>query len=106
MASRSDDPASTTYLYNHFAERFFGCHNDQDLRGCAARLRRDPMFAGAQVLSKSSRVEFVVDDFERFMAVVWMILLHKNVHRYTEDQHREVIEWVYANLWSRRVPLV
>jgi membrane protein DedA with SNARE-associated domain len=32
MASRSDDPASTTWLYNHFADRFFGCHNDQDLK--------------------------------------------------------------------------
>ena len=64
------------------------------------------MFAGAQVLTKSSRVEFFVDDFEQFMAVVWMILLHPNVHRFTEGQRREVTEWVYANLWSRGLPLV
>jgi hypothetical protein len=38
MASRSDDPASTTWLYNHFADRFFGCHNDQDLKACAEEL--------------------------------------------------------------------
>jgi len=70
MASRSDDPASTTWLYNHFADRFFGCHNDQDLQACAEQLRADPFFADAQVLSKSSRVDFFVEDFEVFMAVV------------------------------------
>ena len=37
------------------------------------------------------------------MAVVWMILLHPNVHRFTEEQQREVIEWVYAQpVESRR----
>jgi hypothetical protein len=106
MASRSDDPASTTWLYNHFAGRFFGRHNDQDLLAAAEELRGDPRFAGAQVLSKPSRVEFFVDDFEQFMAVVWMILLHPNVHQFTEEQQREVIEWVYENLWSRGLPLV
>jgi hypothetical protein len=106
MASTSDDPTSTTWLYNHFAGRFFGHHNDQDLRACAAELSADPLFAGAQVLTTSSRVEFFVDDFEQFMAVVWMILLHPNVHAFAEDQQREVIDWVYANLWSRGLPLV
>lgn len=106
MASTSDDPASTTYLYNHFAGKFFAHHNDQDLRACAAGLAADPAFADAQVLSKSSRVEFFVDDFEQFMAVVWMILLHPNVHHFAEDQQREVVEWVYGNLWSRGLPLV
>jgi len=106
MASRSDDPTSTTWLYNHFAGRFFGHHNDQDLLECATTLRADPVFAEAQVLTKSSRVEFFVDDFEQFMAVVWMILLHPNVHRFSEEQQREVTEWVYANLWSRGQPLV
>ncbi len=106
MASRSDDPTSTGWLYNHFAQKFFGCHNDQDLRVCAEQLRGDPRFAAAQVLDKSSRVEFFVDDFAQFMAVVWMILLHPNVHQYTDEQQREVIEFVYAKLWSRGLPLV
>jgi hypothetical protein len=106
MASKSDDPTSTTWLYNHFAGEFFHHHNDQDLLVCAAELTADPVFAGAQVLTKSSRVEFFVDDFERFMAVVWMILLHPNVHRFSEEQQREVTEWVYANLWSCGQPLV
>lgn len=106
MASKSADPTSTTWLYNHFAGRFFNHHNDQDLLACAKERAADPVFAGAQVLTKSSRVEFFVDDFERFMAVVWMILLHPNVHRFDEEQQREVTEWVYANVWSRGQPLV
>ena len=58
------------------------------------------------MLKRSSRVEFFVNDFEQFMAVVWMILLHPNVHRFSNAQQCEVIEWVYANLWSRGQPLV
>jgi hypothetical protein len=106
MARHSTDPTSTTWLYNHFADRFFGCQNDQDLRACADELARKPSFAGAQILSKSSRVEFFVADFERFMAVVWMILLHPNVHRFSEEQQIEVIEFVYSTLWSHGLPLV
>jgi hypothetical protein len=106
MSSRSDDPTSTTWLYNHFAMKFFGSHNDQDLLACANQLRTDPTLADAQILTKSSRVEFFVDDFERFMAVVWMILLHPNVHNFSEAQQREVIKYVYDNLWSRGLPLI
>lgn len=106
MASHSGDPTTTTWLYNYFAQRFFGCRNDQDLRACADALRADPRLAGAQVLEKTSRVEFFVDDFEQFMAVVWMILLHPRVHQFSKEQQREVTEWVYENLWSRGLPLV
>lgn len=106
MASRSDFPTSTTWLYNYFADRFFGHRNDQDLQACARRLQADPRFGDAQVLSKSTRVNFFVDDFEIFMAVLWMILLHPNVHRFSEEQQREVIEWAYEHMWSRGLPLV
>jgi hypothetical protein len=106
MASHSDDDTTTTWLYNHYAERFFGCRNDQDLIACANQLRTDPRMSDAQILTKSSRVEFFVDDFEQFMAVVWMILLHPNVHAFSEEQQTEVIEWVYGRLWSQSIPLV
>ncbi len=106
MASQSDDPATTTWLYNHFAEKFFDCHNDQDLLACAGELAAEPRLKQAQLQTATSRVEFFVDDFEQFMAVVWMILLHPNVHRFTEPQQREVIDWVYDNLWSVGQPLV
>jgi hypothetical protein len=106
MASRDDDRTTTTWLYNHFAERFFGCHNDQDLRASAADLHHDPRFAGARIVSTSNRIRFFVPDFEQFMAVVWMILLHPRVHQFNEDQQREVIEYVYTNLWCQDRPLL
>jgi hypothetical protein len=106
MASRSDDPTSTTWLYNHFAHRFFGSSNDQDLRACAEDLRADARFADAQIQCTPHRVEFFVPDFEQFMAVVWMILLHPNVHNFSLDQQREVTDYVYSNLWSRGLPLL
>lgn len=31
---------------------------------------------------------------------------HPNVHRFSEDQQREVTEWIYEHLWSRGLPLV
>lgn len=106
MASHSDDPTTTTGLYNHFAGRFFGHRNDQDLEEFANELRHDSRLHDAQILNKRSRVEFFVDDFGQFMAVVWMILLHPDVHRFSPSQQQEVIEFVYEQLWSRRRPLV
>ncbi len=106
MASGGDDPSTTTWLYNQFAGRFCGAHNDQDLGGFARDLARDRRLGGARVCSKSTRVDFFVDDFERFMGVVWMILLYPNVHHYTRAQMLEIIEHVYDRLWRRGVPLV
>jgi hypothetical protein len=106
MASRSDDPRSTTRLYQHFAGRFFGVDNDQDLAAFARSLRREPLGDEQQIAVKSSLVDFWVDDFERFMSVVWMILLYPNVHRYTLDQRIEITEHVYAQLWRRHRPLL
>lgn len=42
MASRPDNPMSVMWLYDHFARRFFGHRNDQELQECAAELRGDP----------------------------------------------------------------
>ncbi len=106
MASRSRAETTTTWLYNHFAGKFFGHHNDQDLAAFARTLRRDPSLADAQVLVRTRRVEFFVDDFAQFMAVVWMILLHPQVHEFTPDQQCEVIEHVYERHWRPRQPLV
>jgi hypothetical protein len=106
MSSRDENPASTTWLYNHFAHRFFGHRNDQDLLLCAQLLRGDPRLQDADVRTTSNQIHFFVPDFEQFMAVVWMILLHPTVHQFTEEQQREVIEYVYTNMWSRGLPLV
>jgi hypothetical protein len=106
MASASDDPRSTTWLYDHFAGRYFGVRNDQDLRAFARELARDPAYAGAQIRTRSTLVDFWCDDFERFMSVVWMILLYPNVHDYTPAQRIEITTHVYEKLWRRRRPMV
>jgi hypothetical protein len=106
MASRSEDETSTSWLYNHFLGRFFGKTNDQDLFSFATELRADPALSLTAVRTTRTRVEFFVDDFERFMGVVWMILLHPGVNRFTPAQQEEVVRFVYDRLYSRSVPLV
>lgn len=106
MASKSNDPVTTTWLYNHFAGKFFGVHNDQDLKAFARRLRAHPLFKGAQVVSRTDRVHFRAEDFEELMAVVWMIMLYPEVHKYSLAQRREITEYVYDHFWLKRQPLV
>jgi hypothetical protein len=105
MANQSEDIATTTWLYNHFAGRFFDAHNDQDLAGFAQDLQSEKWLGKARVDGRTKRVYFFVEDFEQFMGVIWMILLHPNVHRFSEEQQEEVTEFVYQKLWSKRVPL-
>ncbi len=105
MASKSEDPSTTTWLYNHFAKKFCGHENNQDLVRFAHTLRQAPFLKEAQVLSKTSRVKFFVNDFQEFMAVVWMILLYPHVHRYTLEQRREITEYVYVKFFEKKKPL-
>ena len=106
MSSTARNPATTTWLYNHFAGRFFGHRNDQDLLAFARGLGRDQRFAKAEILAKTDRVRFVVDDFRALMSVVWMILLYPNVHRYSPAQRREITLHVYRRLFAKRRPLL
>ncbi|MCX7824025.1 MAG: class I SAM-dependent methyltransferase [Verrucomicrobiae bacterium] len=106
MANQSDDPATTTWLYNHFVGKFFGARNEQDLRAFAASLKKRPLFRNAQVLVKTNRVRFRAPDFEKLMAVVWMILLYPDVHPYSEKQRREITEFVHQRFWQKDQPLI
>ncbi len=106
MASKSSDRRSTTWLYNHFAGKFFGCHNDQDLLAFGNRLGRNKVFQKAQVLLRTHEVKFFVDDFGKFMAVIWMILLYPNVHVYNRRQKEEITEYIYREFWLKKQPLV
>lgn len=106
MASKSEDKGATTWLYNHFAGKFCGCRNDQDLLDLGDRLGRNPIFKNSQILSKTHKVDFYVDDFSKFMSVVWMILLYPDVHKYTLPQKQEISEFIYNNLWSKKNPLI
>jgi len=105
MSARAAAPDTTTWLYNHFAGAFAGHRNDQDLRALGRTLRRDPRLRGAQVLTTTERVRFLVDDFQALMAVVWMILLYPHVHRYTPAQRREITRAVHRRFFARRRPL-
>lgn len=104
MSASADNPATTTWLYNHFAGKFFGHRNDQDLRAFEREPRRDRRFARAEILARTDRVRFFVDDFRALMSVVWMILLYPNVYRYTAAERREITEIVYRRLFARRKP--
>lgn len=106
MASRTDDPYTTTAIYDRWAGKFFGAHNDQDLAAFGRRLRRSGVLPGATLRGTTSDVVFDSDDFRAFMSVIWMILLHPMVHEFGAAQQEEVTEWVYRELWSQGRPLV
>jgi len=105
MSANDKDQRSTSWLYNHFVGKFFGCRNDQDLLKFKKELLKDPVFRKAEIVSKTTEVDFYVDDFEKFMAVVWMILLYPNVHVYSSAQKKEITEFVYREFWSKKKPL-
>jgi len=105
MASNTKDRQTTTWLYNHFVGKFFGLRNDQDLHKFKGGLEKDALYKKAQILYKKSRVHFFVDDFEQFMAVIWMILLYPNVHHYGLKQREEITEFIYKNFWRKKRPL-
>lgn len=106
MASRNDDRRTTTWLYNHFAGKFFGVHNDQDLRAFGKTLGRKIAFRNARILARTDRVRFSADAFKKLMAVVWMILLYPEVHKYSSKQREEIAGYVYDNFWKKGLPLV
>jgi len=106
MSSESENPYSTTWLYNHFAGKFFNQRNNQDLLKFKKKLSQNPVFRRAQIISKTSNVKCFVKDFNKFMAVVWMILLYPNVHRYNLKQKKEIINFIYDKFWKKKRPLL
>jgi len=106
MSSESENPYSTTWLYNHFAGKFFNQKNDQDLLRFKKELSKNSVFRKAQIVSKTSNVKCFVKDFNKFMAVIWMILLYPNVHRYNLKQKKEIVNFIYNRFWRRKRPLL
>lgn len=106
MASKTNNPYTTTWVYNHFAGKFFNHYNNQSLQVFKEELKRNPLYRGAQILSKRSCVSFFSDDFEKFMAVIWMILLYPQVHRFTLKQREHITEFTYKKFWSKRKSLL
>lgn len=106
MSARSRDPRSTTWLYNHFAGKYFSARNDQDLLAFAAALRENRALKATRIVTWTSEVRFRADDFRKFMAVVWMILLYPNVHRYTRQQREEITGYFHRKFWEKKQPLI
>lgn len=106
MSARSRDRRSTTWLYNHFAGKYFGARNDQDLLSFAAALKKNRALKTARIVTRTSEVRFRTDDFGKFMAVVWMILLYPNVHRYSRDEREEITGYFYREFWEKKQPLI
>lgn len=106
MACKSNDRYSTTWLYNHFAGRYCACHNDQDLRKFREELKISPLFKKAQILTRTNRINFCVDDFSKLMAVIWMVLLYPDIHKYTLKQREEITEFIFKKFWLKKKPLI
>jgi hypothetical protein len=106
MADRSTSMHTTTGLYNHFAGKFFGIKNTQSLPLLKKELERSALFKDTQLIIKTSRVRFFVNDFAKFMKVIWMILLYPDVHPYSDEQKEEIIRFVLDNFWLKKNPLL
>jgi len=105
MSPESSDHHTTSWLYNHFAGKYFGLRNNQSLPGLKQKLETLPEFRKTRIFIRTSRIRFFVDDFEKFMKVIWMILLYPDVHDYTEPQKEEIVSFVYDNLFLKKQPL-
>ena len=97
---------STTWLYNHFAGKFFGCSNDQDLASFGRTLHSNTGFEKADIRVETHEVKFLIADFEKYMEVIWMILLYPDMHDYTHDQREEITEYIYSSLYEPGKPLI
>lgn len=106
MSSESNNPYSTTWLYNHFAGKFFGHRNNQNLLRFKEKLHKNSVFRKAEIISKTSHVRCFVSNFDKFMAVVWMILLYPVVHRYSLKQRKEITNYIYEKFWRKKRPLL
>lgn len=105
MAAGTEHLYTTSWLYDHFVGKFFGQRNTQNLSKFRNSLKKDPLYRNAQIHFRKSRVYFMPDGFEKFMAVVWMILLYPNVHNYSPGQREEITRFMYKNFWAKKRPL-
>lgn len=105
MSPESRDPHTTSWLYNQFAGRYFGITNNQSLPALKRQLESHAEFRNTNIILKSSRVRFFVEDFEKLMKVVWMVLLYPGVHDYSETQKEEIVSFVYDNFFLKKQPL-
>ena len=97
MSSSTDQPYTTTWLYNRFAMKFIGVSNFQDLLLLPNQVNgiTDDLHFSTQ----SSATQFRPREFKEMMAVVWMIMLYPHVHNFDPDQRTEITEFVLEEFW-------
>lgn len=106
MSARETRPHTSTWLYNHFAGKFFGSATDQDLLQLRQDLSLGTALKDCQIVTEKKDVTFWADDFELFMSAVWMILLHPHAHEFNLEQRVEITEFVIEQFWIPQRPLV
>jgi hypothetical protein len=106
MSASSEEEGSTTWLYNRFTRKYFGNGTDQDLLRLGGQLRERPGFEKARISTSTHQVQFWIDDFEKFMAVIWMIMLYPHGHDYSLEQRREITAFVVEKFWRPKRRLV
>ncbi len=106
MSPADERLGSTTCLYNYFAKRFFGHKNEQDLLQLKQDLKTLDLPGETEFAFEPREVRFFVDDFEKFMAVIWMIMLYPDTHDYSLEQRREITAYVRDTFWRDRRPLL
>ncbi|MEM7441761.1 MAG: class I SAM-dependent methyltransferase [Pseudomonadota bacterium] len=106
MSARETEEGTTTWLYNHFARKFFGAETSHDLLRLRDQLSNSTAVSDVCLNSETKQVHFWVDDFEQYMAVIWMILLYPDGHDYDLDQRTEIVEFVIRHFWEPRRKIV
>lgn len=106
MARNSDNPLTSTWIYNNYALRFFSHVNDQGLLALRDQIEKDNSLTGAILSNYTSEIKFFVDDFDKFMQVIWMILLYPNVHDYTPKQREIITMDIYESFFKKKQPLL
>ncbi|WP_171209663.1 MULTISPECIES: hypothetical protein [unclassified Ruegeria] len=104
MSSSTGRPHTTTWLYNHFANKFLGHSNSQNLLELPAQMQ-----SMSQVLrfsAHTSATRFRPNSFREMMAVVWMIMLFPDVHNFDLDQRTEITEFVLDEFWLPRRDII
>ncbi len=106
MSSKTEQPYTTTWLYNRFAQKFFSTRNSQDLLQLPSKLRSMPGMRRMRYSTDSRAVRCRPQSFDDLMAVVWMILLYPHVHDFSADHRAEITEFVLDAFWLAERDLV
>lgn len=106
MSRFSDNPLTTSWLYNNYCRRYFNRVNTQSLLALQENITAESSLPGAELSSYTSEIKFWVSDFERFMQVVWMIMLYPAVNQYERPQMEEITRDVHAKFFQPQQPLL